>query len=97
MERRDFLKLCSAAGLGVVGTQMAGSTPVDAAPLSSNKLIIMMNLSGGWEHTMFATPKGDAVNAEGWFINDPVTAYATSEILTAGHIHYPPVGINELF
>ncbi len=97
MERRDFLKLCSAAGLGVVGTQMAGSTPVDAAPLTSNKLIIMMNLGGGWEHTMFATPKGDAVNAEGWFINDPVTAYATADIQTAGNIDYPPVGINQLF
>jgi len=97
MDRRDFLKLCSAAGLGVVGTQMAGSTPVDAAPLENAPLIIGMNLGGGWEHTMFATPKGDAVNSEGWFINDPVTAYTVDQIATAGNIDYPNIDSNSLF
>jgi Protein of unknown function (DUF1501) len=97
MDRREFLKLCSVAGLGVVGSQVAGTKPVDAAPFQTKKMVIMMNCGGGWDHTLFTTPKGDTPNSEGWSINDPLTSYGTADILTAGNIDYPPVGLNTSF
>ena len=90
MDRRDFMKLCSVAGLGVVATGMSGIPEADAqaAQLSARKCLFV-NMSGGFEMTWSFDPKGDIVNSEGYSINNPMTAYPTSDIVKVGGINYP--------
>ncbi|MCA9619809.1 MAG: DUF1501 domain-containing protein [Myxococcales bacterium] len=96
MDRREFLKLCSVAGLGVVGSQAALSGSAQAAPFEG-VVNLFLHLGGGWDSTLFADPKGDTVNAEGWFINDPMTAFSTDQIQMAGNISYPAIDANPAF
>ena len=90
MERRDFLKLCSLAGLGVVSSQLPGTiSTAQAAPF--DKFVVLVNASGGWDHTLFCDPKGNVPNDDGWYINE---GFAPGEFGQAGNITYAPVGNN---
>jgi hypothetical protein len=94
MDRRDFLKLCSVAGLGVASSQLPG-TIVDATAASSfDKFVVFVNAGGGWDHTLVGSPKGNVPNAEGWVVNE---GFTPGEIGTAGKLIYAPVGVNAQF
>ena len=55
MERRDFLKLASMAGLGVVvAGPLAGRA--NAADPYTGLLYLFIHASGGWDPTSFCVP-----------------------------------------
>jgi hypothetical protein len=87
MERREFIKLCGLAGLGVVSSQLPG-TYLDAdAAVPPDTLWVFVNAGGGWDFTLVADPHGNTPNNEGWFLN----AFAPGEIQEfAGGITTPP-------
>jgi hypothetical protein len=98
MERRDFLKLASMAGLGVVvAGPLAGRA--SAADPYTGKLFLFVHAGGGWDPTSFCDPKG----ANGLNDTDPMnTSYLATDIATAGAaqggvIRYAPVGGNGVF
>jgi hypothetical protein len=78
MERRDFLKLASMAGLGVV----AGGLPFggrDArAEAYTGPFWIMIHAGGGWDPTSFCDPKG-AIDPD-----NPMNNYPVTDIVNAG-------------
>ncbi|AKT39848.1 uncharacterized protein CMC5_039990 [Chondromyces crocatus] len=92
MDRRDFLKLTSMAGLGVaVGSQFSGEAR--AADPYTGPLWLFVHAGGGWDPTSFCDPKG----AKSLDDPDRMNNYLTSEIETAGAIKYAPVGTNAEF
>jgi len=92
MERRDFLKLASMAGLGVVvAGPLAGNAA--AADPYTGKLFLFIHAGGGWDPTSFCDPKGALAVDE----PDPMNHYLASDIETAGNIKYAPVGGNSVF
>ncbi|XXX71776.1 DUF1501 domain-containing protein [Sorangium sp. So ce134] len=96
MERRDFLKLASMAGLGVVA---AGSLSRDAAAADPymGPLWINIHASGGWDPTSLCDPKG-AASVEEQETRDAMNrSYLRDEIGTAGNLKYAPVGGNAEF
>jgi len=60
MERRDFLKLASLAGLGVAVGSVPFSSEADAAPDEpyTGPLWVMVHCGGGWDPTSLCDPKG---------------------------------------
>ena len=98
MDRRNFLKLTSLAGLSVVTpTVFAGDRPgplknPNLPPLAetySGPLYIFLHAGGGWDPTSLCDPKGgngpddpDAMNR----------AFTYSQIEKAGNISYPNIG-----
>lgn len=92
MERRDFLKLASMAGLGVVvGGPLAGRAA--AADPYQGPLWIFIHAGGGWDPTSFCDPKG-AVNADD---PEPMNHYLRDEIQQVGAFSVAPVGTNVAF
>jgi hypothetical protein len=87
MDRRDFVKLCSLAGLGVVGL----GTPelVGTARAGAPKFWVFVNAGGGWDPTVLCDPKGKVLNSENFEVNK---SYAPGDIGTAGNIKYAPIG-----
>jgi uncharacterized protein (DUF1501 family) len=92
MERRDFLKLCSLAGLGVVGSTLPAGEPTALA--AGGTFWVLVHAVGGWDTTLLFDPKGNGVNSEGFAVND---GFGAGEILTAGNIAYAPIGNNKAF
>ena len=98
MNRRNFFKLTSLAGLSVVApTVFAFDRPgpiknPNLPPLAetySGPLWVFLNAGGGWDPTSLCDPKGgngpddpDAMNH----------SYTYSQIESAGNIRYPAIG-----
>jgi len=82
MERRDFLKLASVAGLTVVSGGVASNA--NAFDPKSKTLWLFVNAGGGWDPTSSVDPKG-AVN--GVFPNK----YPASAIKQVGNIRWAPM------
>ncbi|MBM4375285.1 MAG: DUF1501 domain-containing protein [Deltaproteobacteria bacterium] len=91
MDRRDFVKLCSLAGLGVVSLGAPGT--IGSARAAAPKFWVFVNANGGWDPTMLCDPKGNEKNAQGFNVNN----YAPDAILTAGAISFPDIGNNKAF
>jgi uncharacterized protein (DUF1501 family) len=93
MNRRDFLKLASMAGLGVVagGIPFLKSARADAT--YQGPLWIMLHASGGWDPTSLCDPKGTDDPEDPKRVNN----YAKKDIGQAGSIRYAPIGINKAF
>lgn len=91
MDRRDFLKLCSVAGLGVASVTVPGA--IRSAYAAAPKFWVFVNATGGWDPTMLCDPKGDLKNDEGFNVNN----YPVDLIKTAGNIAYPDIGNNKAF
>jgi len=97
MNRREFFKLASLAGLTVVPSLSIANqggyagTPNPAA--YEGAFWIFVNAGGGWDPTMLCDPKGRANEEE----VDPVNMYFKDEILSAGNIQYAPIGYNDTF
>ncbi len=70
MDRREFIKLCSVAGLGVASSQLPG-TYLDANAQEGKKIFpVFVNATGGWDIFRVADPKGNLPNSEGFAVNE---------------------------
>lgn len=82
-ERREFLKRCSLAGLGVA-TALRDPDEIRAEPTSApyeGTCYVVFNASGGWDTTYLMDPKG---------INGINRLYRQGDILTRGNHKYAP-------
>ena len=84
--RRDFIKRCSQAGLGLalpVSTRMLhGQKPNSELPKYDGPYYIVFNASGGWDTTYMMDPKGtQGVNR----------LYQAGDIQTAGNHRFAPI------
>ena len=82
--RRDFLKLCSMAGLGFaapIGLTTSGRAQTKEPDPYDGPYYIVINASGGWDTTYLMDPKG---------INEMNRLYKEGDILTKGPHHYAP-------
>jgi hypothetical protein len=103
MDRREFIKLCSLAGLGVASSQLPG-TYLDAnAAVGGDVGWFFFNATGGWDIFRVTDPKGNVANSDGVVINDD---FDSSGIATVDgtEIRYPfqdlqgnPIGNNQEF
>lgn len=98
MDRRDFIKLASAAGLSVISPVVYGEKGLKEPPRSSyapyeGTLFLFINAGGGWDVTSLCDPKGAA------FVDDPnrMNNYLTDDIGEAGNLRYAPMGGNQAF
>jgi uncharacterized protein (DUF1501 family) len=78
MNRRDFFKFASAAGLCVVSSKASAEGGMDD---DNGPFFVQVQAAGGWDPTMLCDPKGSPVNTS--FNND---------IKTIGGIRYANVG-----
>ena len=85
MDRREFFKLCSVAGLGVASSQLPG-TYYEAEAQEQTMFPVWVNAGGGWDIFRVADPKFGQ-NSEGFSI----TQYDESVIRTVAgtDITYP--------
>lgn len=87
MNRRDFLKLSSAAGLTLGGSAMFGRAWADGetAPggtaAYTGPLLVMVQAVGGWEPTLLCDPHANLNNS-----------YGDGDVKLAGGIAYAPLG-----
>src|SRR6478735_8460337 len=82
--RRDFLKLCGLAGLGVsapIWSPDAVSAPAAEAAPYEGPFYIVFNASGGWDTTYLMDPKG---------VNEINRLYKEGDILTKGNHKFAP-------
>jgi hypothetical protein len=83
--RRQFLKWCAAAGLGLAVPRRSGSSLFGAdkkdLPVYDGPFYIVCNASGGWDTTYLMDPKGTGE------IN---RLYKQGDILTDGNVDYAP-------
>src|SRR5258705_7750338 len=84
--RRDFLKLCGVAGLGVSAPiwspDVVGATTAEPAPYDG-PFYVVLNASGGWDTTYLMDPKG---------VNEINRLYQEGDILTRGQHKFAPTG-----
>jgi uncharacterized protein (DUF1501 family) len=91
LDRRDFLKLCSAAGIGVVAaSSLNGDASAETSFNYDGALWLNLHLGGGWDVTSICDPKG--------YLNSPTDSdrmnnYAASAIRQAGNIKYAPMDL----
>lgn len=83
--RRDFLKLCGLAGLGIACpgglTSLLRATPKEDAPFDG-PFYVVFNASGGWDTTYLMDPKG---------IHGRNRLYREGDILTEGAHKFAPI------
>lgn len=78
--RRDFLKLCSLAGLGVAVPRTLQASEKETPPYEGPYYVVF-NASGGWDTTCLMDPKG---------INEINRLYKEGDILTHGAHKFAP-------
>lgn len=86
MDRRKFIQLCSAAGLGFASpidpSQLARAAEGDALlPPYEGPYFVVFNAAGGWDTTYLMDPKG---------INEINRLYQAGDILTEGNHKFAP-------
>ena len=86
MKRRNFLRLCGAAGMGVatpVGQRyLLGEEKGKAEPAPyEGPYYVVFNASGGWDTTYIMDPKG---------VNKINRLYQQGDILTQGNLQFAP-------
>jgi hypothetical protein len=82
--RRDFLKLCGMAGLGVaapVGWSGASRASESELPAYEGPFYVVFNASGGWDTTYLMDPKG---------VGEINRLYKEGDILTRGQHKFAP-------
>ncbi len=80
--RRNFLKLCSLAGLGVAVPRTLRAADKETPPYEGPYYVVF-NASGGWDTTYLMDPKG---------INEINRLYKEGDILTHGAHKFAPTG-----
>lgn len=79
--RRDFIKLCGLAGLGVAAP-ISGRAEDRELPPYDGPYYIVFNASGGWDTTYMMDPKG---------VNEINRLYKEGDILTNGPHRFAPI------
>jgi hypothetical protein len=98
MDRRDFLKIASTAGLGVAAASLPFSSDASAETYTGT-FWVTINAGGGWDVTSFCDPKG----SKGMTDVDPMNHYLATDIGTAvgsaSNMKYAPdpAGNNKAF
>ncbi len=90
MDRRDFLKLASCAGLSVITPSAFGGRDLSAgrkgiADAYTGHLFLLFNAGGGWDPTSFCDPKGAKSEND----PNPMNHYLAEDIQQAGNIRFP--------
>lgn len=80
MKRRNFLKLCSAAGLGFAAP--VGADTDDESQGYEGPYYVVFNASGGWDTTYMMDPKG---------VNEINRLYQEGDIHTQGNHRLAPI------
>lgn len=93
MDRRDFLKLCGAAGLVASAPALLPRRAHAQDDAAEGPFWVFVHASGGWDPTSLCDPKGRASEDE----ENPMNHYFTADIGEAGNIRYAPVGENQVF
>jgi hypothetical protein len=97
MQRRDFIKLAAACGLGVSAEALAAPRK-DAifreSALYDGPFYVLVNASGGWDPTSLCDPKGRLSADEA---NPMNKSYLAADIATVGNLRYAPVGGSQAF
>lgn len=91
MDRRDFMKLCGAAGLAVM-VPGRGRAQLDPGSFD-DRFWVFVHAGGGWDPTSLCDPKGRVDEEE----ENPMNMYFVDDIGTAGNINYAPMAFNEQF
>jgi uncharacterized protein (DUF1501 family) len=107
MQRRDFLQLAAACGLGVVAPAARAIPTKDSifrpSSLYDGPFFVLVNASGGWDPTSLCDPKGALDEELGDDGNprpdtNPMNrSYRARDIARAGNLAYAPVGGNRAF
>lgn len=86
MNRRDFLKIATVAGLS---SGLAGmSIPAQAANLHTGTILVTLHLSGGWDHSSCCDPRENA-QINHWA--------STQQAGVIGNLRYAPMAENADF
>jgi uncharacterized protein (DUF1501 family) len=97
MDRRDFLKLTSAAGLGVAAANMPFASKAGASTPYTGTLYVTLHASGGWDVTSHCDPKGSTGPDD----PNPMNHYLATDIGTAvgskSGMRYAPSPENKVF
>lgn len=91
MDRRDFLRVASWAGLSCVlpaTVDPLGATAQTGSAGYDGTYWIFMHAGGGWDPTHLCDPKGRTNENE----NDPMGRFLRGDVRTAGNISYAPLG-----
>ncbi|HEX7901979.1 MAG TPA: DUF1501 domain-containing protein [Planctomycetota bacterium] len=80
MKRRDFLRLCGAAGMGLAAPVSLGAQAAEPAPYDG-PFYVVFNASGGWDTTYLMDPKG---------VGEINRLYRDGDILTQGAHKFAP-------
>ncbi|MBI4703570.1 MAG: DUF1501 domain-containing protein [Deltaproteobacteria bacterium] len=92
MDRREFLKLCSVAGLGVLGASLPW--PPRSARGAPARFYLLVHADGGWDTTLLFDPKGSVANSVGDKVNE---GFAPEQIGHLGELSFAPIGRNAEF
>jgi hypothetical protein len=84
MNRRSFLR--TAMGVGVAGV-LPMSLVRTAFGATTERFLITVSATGGWDPTSLIDPKGDAPRSDGL---GPINNFSASEIKSAGKLIYAP-------
>jgi hypothetical protein len=97
MDRRDFIKLASLAGMSVAGAPLLGRAehgeytdpgrPQALGDDYQGPLFVAVQAHGGWDPTMLCDPKGNALNQ----------SFGEGDIGTAGNLRYAPIASAKAF
>lgn len=97
MDRRDFLKITSMAGLGVAAASLPLASRAGASEPYTGTLYVTMHASGGWDVTSFCDPKGSTGPDD----PNPMNKYLKTDIGTAvgsaSKMQYAPTPENQAF
>lgn len=94
MDRRDFMKLCGAAGLAVsVPFGLARAQDPRGNGTQDDRFWVFVHAGGGWDPTSLCDPKGRRDEEE----ENPMNMYFVDDIGEAGNIKYAPMAFNEQF
>ncbi|OQX10633.1 MAG: hypothetical protein BWK73_19775 [Thiothrix lacustris] len=86
MNRRNFLKTLGAVGFATSLPWVSNS--VQAANLHTGKILLTLNLGGGWDHSSFSDPRN----------NPLVNRWANTQVAgEAGNLRYAPMAENAAF
>ncbi len=91
MDRRDFLKLTSCAGMSLMAPAAFGGQDLShgraglGAEAHTGQFFMLFNAGGGWDPTSFCDPKG----SNGPNDPDPMNHYEKSMIGQAGNLRFP--------
>lgn len=97
MDRRDFLKLTSAAGLGVAAANVPFASQAGAGTPYTGTLYVTLHASGGWDVTSHCDPKGSTGPDDPAPMNHYLATDIGTAVGSASGMRYAPTPENKVF